>query len=107
MDVANIVLQERVQQRTVEQGAHMPGVDETDVKIETKNGVESWFVAPRNMHMVGKAQRPVEAVHNEKCVHDALGHVIKNRCAEKDEFEAIDAHNIERIAVFQNAWKTD
>ena len=64
-------------------------------------------VAARNMHMVGKAQRPVEVVHNEKCVHDALGHVIKNRCAEKDEFEAIDAHNIERIAVVQNAWKTD
>ena len=49
----------------------MPGVVEIDVKIETKNGLESWFVAARNMHMVGKAQRPVEAENNEKYVQES------------------------------------
>ena len=57
LDVANIVLQERVQLRTVEQGVHMPGVDENDVKIGTKNGLESCLVAARNMHMMGKFKK--------------------------------------------------
>ena len=105
VDMANVVFEERVQQRTVEQGAHMPGVDETDVKIGTENGVESWFVAARNMHMVGKAQRPAEAENNDKCAYEVLGHVNQNRCAERDEFEAIDAQNIGRITAVQTAFK--
>ena len=54
VDMANVVFEERVQQRTVEQGAHMPGVDEIDAKIGTENGLESCRVVARNMHMVAK-----------------------------------------------------
>ena len=81
--------------------------DEADhVEIEARNGVENYCITARNDHMEEKLEGKFEAGHNQKSGHDALGQVDKSRFAEKDEFEAIDAHNTGRTLAVQGVEKT-